>query len=257
MRKTFTLLFALMALCVSSWAQTQIGPIDGFYYEIDGSGNATLIKDPTAEDEWQSYSSSVANGVVVIPATVTHNDTDYPVKSIGEYAFRNCYSMTAVVIEEGVETLDRYAFSACNSLTTVSLPSTITSIGDNIFSYSENFNTLICKATEPPTLDDTPFDNVTAVAHIYVPSTSVNDYKAAEEWLNHGSIIEAIPTSVTWNAENGLDDIRISEYTNTSWGGSNNDDTKSAAIDGVAAVISATADGAYATVYTTDGNTNI
>ena len=257
MRKTITLLIALLALTVSSWAQTQIGPINGFYYEIDGSGNAKLIKDPTAENDWQSYSSSVANGVVVIPATVTYNDTDYPVKAIGEYAFQNCSSMTAVVIEEGVETLDRYAFFSCNSLTTASLPSTITSIGDNIFSYSENFNTLICKATEPPTLDYSPFDHVTAVAHIYVPSTSVNDYKAAEEWLNHESIIEAIPTSVTWNAENGLDDIRIVEYTNTSWGGSKNDGTKSAAIDGVAAVISATADGAYATVYTSDGSTNI
>ena len=56
MRKFFSLL-ALFALSVSSWAQSQIGPIDGFYYEIDGSGNATLIKLPGSGD-WASYEIS-------------------------------------------------------------------------------------------------------------------------------------------------------------------------------------------------------
>lgn len=259
MRKTFTLLLALLAFTVSTWA-TQIGPVDGFYYDVDDSGNATLVKDPTAENNWLSYGSSVAGGMVTIPGTVTYNDTDYPVKAIGEYAFANCSDMTAVVIGEGVTTIERSAFFACSYLTTASLPSTITDLGDFAFEHCSNFTTLICRATLPPTFGDNIFYNVTAVAQIYAPSAAVNDYKTAEGWSDYASVIQAIPASVTWNAENGLASIDIMEYTNYQFGNSIeswNDGTKVAVIEGVVATISATADGTYANMSTYEDNTSI
>ena len=247
MKKTFTLLIALLALCVSSWA-TQIGPIDGFYYEVDGSGNATLIKDPTAV-QGESYGSSVANGVVTIPASVNFNSTDYPVKGIGENAFLNCYYITAIIVEEGIEEIGNYAFFSCGSLTTVSLPSTITSLGNNAFSYSSNFNTLICKATLPPTFGDFVFEYVTAVEHIYVPSANVATYKAAAGWSDYATIIEAIPASVTWNAA-ALESVNVSQYYGEY-------DPRSKAVNGVAVTATALGSEDNSSFTTYEGNTSL
>lgn len=62
----------------------------------------------------------------------------------------------------------------------------------------------------------------------------------------------ATPTTITWNAENGLTSIDLNEYTNNFW----NDEyhsysgTKAAIIEGIAATISATADGSSASFST-------
>ena len=69
----------------------------------------------------------------------------------------------------------------------------------------------------------------------------------------------ATPTTITWNSENGLTSIDLNEYTNNFW----NDEyhsysgTKTAIIEGIAATISATADGSSASFYTYNDNTSI
>lgn len=70
----------------------------------------------------------------------------------------------------------------------------------------------------------------------------------------------ATPTTITWNAENGLTSIDLSEYTNISYNGgydSYNNGTKTAIIEGIAATVSATADGSSASFYTNESNTII
>ena len=200
MRKTITLLIALLSLTVSSWA-TQIGPINGFYYEIDGSGNATLIQYPYSGSIGSSYNPSVAHDALVIPATVNDGLNDYPVKSIGNQAFIQCSYITSVVIPEGVETIGANAFDGCQKLSNVTLPSTITSLGIQAFAYIGNnasIQTTIAIYAETPASYNILFDQCNALAHIYVPAASVDAYKAAANWSNHASIIEALPT-VEWN----------------------------------------------------------
>lgn len=70
----------------------------------------------------------------------------------------------------------------------------------------------------------------------------------------------ATPTTITWNAENGLTSIDLSEYTNNYWENeyhSYNYGTKTAIIEGIAATISATADGSSASFYTYENSTSI
>ena len=208
MRKTFTLLIALLALTVSTWAQTQIGPIDGLYYEVnDVTGEATLIQDPYSGSEYSSYSYSVVHDALVIPATVSDGVNNYPVKSIGNRAFMQCGDITSVMIPEGVETIGANAFDGCQMLSNVTLPSTITSLGSQAFAYIGNnaytyrsIQTTIAIYAETPASYNFLFDqcNALALAHIYVPAASVDAYKAANGWSNHASIIEALPT-VEWN----------------------------------------------------------
>ena len=194
MRKTFTLLIALLALCVSSWATVTQQQIGSFYYELDDENHtATLIKDPNAANEWMSYS---VYGDLVISGTVNDGVADYTVTTIGEGAFQNG-NMSSIVIEEGVVNIADDAFWACsNYLTKATLPSTIKHIGDGAF-QSSGLTKITINATTPPTFGDYVFENATSLAHIYVPSASVNAYKAA--WSDHASIIEVAPVSVEWN----------------------------------------------------------
>ena len=194
MRKTFTLLIALLALCVSSWATVTQQQIGSFYYELDDETHtATLIKDPNAANEWVSYSVS---GDLVIPGTVNDGVDDYTVTTIGEKAFING-NMSSIVIEEGVVNIAENAFLFCsNYLTKATLPSTIESIGNYAF-QSSGLTKITINATTPPTLGYDVFENASSLAHIYVPSASVNAYKTA--WSDHASIIDVAPVTVEWN----------------------------------------------------------
>ena len=55
------------------------------------------------------------------------------VTSIGNEAFRQCFSLTSVTIGNSVTTIGNSAFSGCNSLTSVTIPNSVTTISDNAF----------------------------------------------------------------------------------------------------------------------------
>ena len=55
------------------------------------------------------------------------------VTSIGNYAFSNCASLTAINIPDGVTSIGDYAFPNCASLTAINIPDGVTSIGNNAF----------------------------------------------------------------------------------------------------------------------------
>lgn len=70
----------------------------------------------------------------------------------------------------------------------------------------------------------------------------------------------ATPTTITWNAENGLTSIGLNEYTNLYWDESYhsyNDGAKTAMIEGVKVTISATVDGSDASFSTYDNSTDL
>lgn len=52
---------------------------------------------------------------------------------IGEGAFRECSSLTSIVIPEGVEIIEANTFRECTSLKSVTIPSSVTKIESNAF----------------------------------------------------------------------------------------------------------------------------
>lgn len=57
------------------------------------------------------------------------------VRDIGDNAFSNCKSLTAITIPDGLEHIGEYAFSSCTSLTSITLPDSVKTIGGGAFGY--------------------------------------------------------------------------------------------------------------------------
>ena len=141
---------------------------------------------------------------IVIPDTVT---------SVGYALFINCGNLTACTIGSGItNALSSDIFKNCNKLShveiNVNLPnsllqpatnlteavvgSNVTSIGRYNFSGKTKLTSVTILATTPPTLVANNEFNNTNNCPIYVPSASVDAYKAATYWSTYADRIQAI-----------------------------------------------------------------
>ena len=117
----------------------------------------------------------------IIPNSVT---------SIGDYAFRGCDALTSITIPNSVTSIGNYAFTYCESLTSVTIGNSVTSIGWEAFVGCDALKTVICEAIEVPELDDDVFYAMPlSEATLYVPAQSLDDYKAADQWKDFGTIL--------------------------------------------------------------------
>ena len=150
-----------------------------------------------------AFSSSGLESVT-IPETIS---------SIGHYAFSNCNRLVSASVPKSANTLGirifedstnlkevTYGptivkgelFNGCTSLEKVTLLESVTTIVLQAFYNLTNLTTLILKATTPPTLNSSAFNNTTP-SHIYVPAASVDSYKNDRKWGVFADKIQAIP----------------------------------------------------------------
>ena len=106
----------LLALLLPATATAYDFEVDGIYYNIQGNVAVVTYKGPSYFDATYEYS-----GHLVIPATVTHNGTTYPVTAIGLLAFRYCTGLTSIDIPNSVTEIGNYAFEGCTGLTGIDI----------------------------------------------------------------------------------------------------------------------------------------
>ncbi|MBR5139010.1 MAG: leucine-rich repeat protein [Alistipes sp.] len=189
-------------------------------YAFFGCSSITSIAIPASVT---SIGRSVFSGCrsitsITIPESVTE---------IGSYAFNGCSSITSITIPESVTSIGSYAFNDCSSITSITIPASVTSIGSHAFDgcggeltvdcnipdggfYNTNFTkvtigdqvtkigrgafsecssliSVYCKPTTPPSLGDYAFFWNASGRTIYVPTTSVDNYKSS--WSHFSSAI--------------------------------------------------------------------
>ena len=144
---------------------------------VVGCKNTTIPNSVTSIGE---YAFSDCSGLtsVTIPNSVT---------SIGEYAFSDCSGLTSVTIPNSVTSIGRYAFYDCSGLTSVTIPNSVTSIGYGAFYDCEGLTSVTSLISTPISLNENIFSNYNIP--LYVPSESVEAYKATEPWSNFSSIL--------------------------------------------------------------------
>jgi len=79
------------------------------------------------------FISEENNGNLVIPDSVTYQETTYPVTSIDRMAFYSCVGLKNITIPNSVDSIGDSAFSSCTSLTSVTIPNSVLSIGNSAF----------------------------------------------------------------------------------------------------------------------------
>jgi hypothetical protein len=95
-------------------------------------------------------------------------------------------STTAKNLTNEISNIGSYSFYDCTNLESITLPSSITTI--NVSSlYNVKYLTLLSET--PPTLASSTLNSI---LKIYVPSSSVETYKAADVWSTYASKIEGV-----------------------------------------------------------------
>ena len=148
------------------------------------------------DEKNQVYDSRNNCNAIIETATNTliegSNNTIIPntITSIGEYAFAGRQTLTSISIPNGVVSIDASAFQHCNALTSVSIPSSVQNIGNSAFIMCTALTSVTCEATTPPLLEWGAFNYIPfAEATLYVPAESIEQYKAAEQWKEFGTIL--------------------------------------------------------------------
>lgn len=167
---------------------------------IDIPSSVTSIGSYTFQDCTGLTSCTIGSGVTRIGTQAFRHcpslqsiDIPNSVTSIGNSAFTQCSSITSVTIGSGVTNIFRGVFSNCSSLISIDIPNSVTAIGVLAFGGCTSLTSITVNATTPPTLSNSNAFNDTNNCPIYVPSGSVNAYKAATNWSTYADRIQAIP----------------------------------------------------------------
>ena len=111
---------------------------DGIFYKFRGGSQ---VKVTYRDEDYNNYS-----GTVTVPATVTYNNTNYTVKGIGDYAFRDCGNLTKVNLPATIDSIGSYAFTYCSKLTEIDIPNGVTYIADGAFASCSTLKSIMFPA---------------------------------------------------------------------------------------------------------------
>ena len=171
----------------TTYSVTSIG---NYAFELCTSLTSITIPNSVTSIGKYAFDDCTSLTSITIPNSVT---------SIGDNAFEDCSSFTSVTIPNSVTSIGEGTFFICTSLTSITIPNSVTSIGGETFNGCSSLKTVICEAVEVPELGVRVFRYMPlSEATLYVPAQSLDDYKAADQWKEFGTILpsEDTPSSV-------------------------------------------------------------
>lgn len=108
----------------------------------------------------------------------------------------NCIGLISVTIGNSVTSIGGWAFQDCIGLTSITIPNSVTSIGNRAF-YGYDIPEVISKIENPFGIGDEVFSNNTFMnATLYVPSGTIEKYKATYAWKKFVFIEEGVPSGI-------------------------------------------------------------
>ena len=140
---------------------------------IKYKGTATEIIIPSSIDGYPVVLGSIFSENSKITSVIISDG----VKSIGSYAFYDCYGLTSVVIPDSVTSIGSCAFWGCSSLTSVVIPDSVTSIGSYAFEYCDGLTSVVIPDSVT-SIGYEAFRGCTGLTSVVIPDsvTSIGSY---------------------------------------------------------------------------------
>ena len=156
----------------------------GAFYSCRGLTSITIPNSVTSIGG-SAFGDCTSLTSVTIPNSVT---------SISDYAFSSCIGLTSVTIGNSVTSIGSGAFYSCRGLTSITIPNSVTSIGGSAFSSCTGLTEIdFSTHTTVPTLEAiNAFNSTPANLVIKVPSTLLNEWKAATNWSTYADKIMGV-----------------------------------------------------------------
>lgn len=136
--------------------------VNGLYYKIISKKDKTV--------ELGACDDGKYSGDIVIPKTIEVNNETYAVVSICGSAFYECFTLTSVVIPEGIETIGNDSFFRCSSLKSITIPSSVTTIGSQAFACCKNIESLILEEGLI-SIGDNAFRECKSIKSVIIPNS--------------------------------------------------------------------------------------
>ena len=170
--RTIVLIFLWMLLAVPSFAYDF--EVDGFLYNKIYDNEVEICGSNDTKARF------FGAGPLNIPETVTYEDVQYQVTSIGEKAFEDYQYRGSLTIPNSVKSIGDYAFNDCNGFTgSLSIPNSVTSIGRAAFMNCDGFDGVLTLGNSITNLKDCAFWGCTGfTGSLSIPNsvTKIGDY---------------------------------------------------------------------------------
>jgi len=103
-------------------------------------------------------------------------------KEMSDECFASLTGIKRVTLPEGLTRMIVQNFMDCTALEYIDLPSTLSDFGRENFLGCKSLNTIILRANQVLTCDDSDIDGIPRTCHIQVPAGLIPDYRKHPAW---------------------------------------------------------------------------
>ena len=144
------------------------------------------------------YGHEEPSGDLVIPSTITHNDTVYTITTISRNAFWKCTNITSLTLPNTLNSIIQGAFAGCTGITgEVVIPNSVIHLGADTFRSCTNLNSVVF-GNALAKIGWAAFKGCTSLEHISpLPESLTRIYDCAFEGCRQLSGTIVIPPLIT------------------------------------------------------------